>query len=220
MSVLEPTERTRLRRRANRAHYEREVIDAILDEALICHVGFSVNGQPFVLPTIHARIGDRLYVHGSVSARMLKVLGSGAPACVTATLLDGLVLARAGFHHTMNYRSVVLFGTAEQVSDHAEKRAALDAIVDHVVRGRSAAVRAPTAAELQATAVLRLPISEASAKIRTGFSVESEEDLAWPCWAGVLPLRLVASVPLPDPHLAPGIAVPPELAHYERAALG
>lgn len=168
------------------------------------------------MPTVHARIGERLYIHGSVASRMLKNLDAGVSVCITVTLLDGLVLARSGFHHSMNYRSVLVLGTATAVTDKAEKRRVLDAIVDRVLPGRAAQVRAPNARELNATTVLGLPVEEASAKIRRGPPLDAEEDYALPCWAGVLPLRLMALPPEPDPRLAPGIAVPRALAAWSR----
>jgi len=205
-------------RRKERGSYQRETVNAILDEALICHVGFNVGGQPFVQPTIHARRGELLYLHGANTNRMLKSLAGGAAVCVTATLLDGLVLARSAFHHSMNYRSVMILGSAHEVTDLAEKRHALEAVVEHVLRGRSAAVRAPDPTELNATTVLALPITEASAKIRTGPPLDDEADYARQCWAGVLPLRLAALPPVPDPRLPSGIAAPHELADWTRAA--
>jgi uncharacterized protein len=198
MTAIEMTDRTRVRRLADRGHYDAATIHAILDEALICHVGFVVDGAPVVIPTIHWREGDTLYFHGSAASRMLRSLKNGVPACVTVTLLDGLVLARSAFHHSMNYRSVVVFGTAREVSDEAEKIRALDALVEHVVRGRSADVRPANAKELRQTLVLALPLEEASAKIRTGGPVDDEEDYALPVWAGVLPLALVPGEPVVD----------------------
>ena len=203
--AFSPTERTRLRRLPPRGVFEREAVYRILDEALTCHVGFVVDGQPFVIPTIHARVGDRLVLHGSAASRMLRTIAAGIPVCVTVTLVDGLVLARSAFHHSMNYRSVVVLGTAVAVTDDAERLAALEAIVEHVVPGRSREVRPPSAKELKATAVLALPLVEASAKIRTGGPIDDEEDLALPCWAGVIPLRLTPQAPIPDTQLAAGI---------------
>jgi uncharacterized protein len=168
MSSIPPTPRTRVNRLPARGSYDRAAVYAILDEALSCHVGFVTDGQPFVIPTIHARIGDRLYVHGAMASRMLSVMSKGVPLCVTVTLVDGLVLARSAFHHSMNYRSVVILGTAQDVTDPEEKGRALDAIVEHVMPGRLAEVRAPNESELKRTRVLSLPIEEASAKIRTG----------------------------------------------------
>ena len=204
-------------RRKERGRFERATVNAILDEAFFCHVGFMIGGQPFVQPTIHARRGELLYLHGSNTNRMLKALAGGAAACVTVTLLDGLVLARAAFHHSMNYRSVMILGSVREVTDPEEKRGALEAVVEHVLAGRGAAVRAPNPQELNATLVLALPISEASAKIRTGPPLDAEEDYALPCWAGVLPLRLAALAPVPDPRLPAGIAPPPQLTGWSRS---
>jgi hypothetical protein len=208
MAALTPTPRTALRRRPSRGSFERATIDAILDEALVCHLGFVHEGQPFVIPTTFARRADVLYVHGAAASRALRALASGLPCCVTVTLLDGLVLARSAFHHSMNYRSVVILGVAAAVTDPAERLAALEAIVEHMAPGRWREVRPPTAAELGATAVLRLPIHEASAKIRTGGPLDDEDDLARRCWAGHVPLRLVPETPVPDPGLRPGTAAP------------
>jgi nitroimidazol reductase NimA-like FMN-containing flavoprotein (pyridoxamine 5'-phosphate oxidase superfamily) len=199
-----PTERTTLKRLPNRGSHERATIQAILDEALSCHVGFVVDGQPFVLPTIHGRIGERLYLHGSAASRMLRTLSDGVPVCVTASLIDGLVLARSAFHHSMNYRSVVVLGTARPVVDPVEKLEALRAIVEHVVPGRWDEARQPSEKEMKATLVLGLPLAEASAKTRTGPPLDDEEDYNLPCWAGEIPIRLAALDPVPDPRLAPG----------------
>ena len=215
-SALAPTSRTRLVRKPDRGSYDRPSVYAILDEALICHIGFALEGQPYVLPTTHARIDDKLYVHGSVANRMLKTLRGGAPVCVTVTLIDGLVLARSAFHTSMNYRSVVILGTASEVTDQEHKNRAFNALVEHILRGRSAHVRAPSEQEMKATSVLCLPITEASAKMRTGGPVEAEADYALPCWAGVLPLSLQPQAPVPDARLAPGTALPPEVAFYTR----
>jgi uncharacterized protein len=212
------TDRTTLQRLPQRGSHDRAVVDAILDEALYCHLGFTAprtplssrqDGQPFVLPTIHARVDDRVYVHGSAASRMLRALASGIPVCLTATLLDGLVLARSAFHHSMNYRSVVLLGTAQPVVEDDEKLVALRAIVEHVAPGRWAEVRPPNAKEMKATSVLRLPIDEGSAKVRTGPPVDDEEDYALPIWAGVVPLRLVASELGAEPRLDPSIEPTP-----------
>lgn len=192
------------------------MVHAILDEAYYCHVGFTLDGQPYVMPTVHARVGERVYLHGSVANRMLRSVKAGIPVCVTVTLLDGLVLARSAFHHSMNYRSVMVLGTATEVSEEAEKRAALTAIVEHVLRGRSAEVRGPDPKELNATTVLSLPIEQASAKIRTGPPLDAEEDYALECWAGELPLKLTAQAPRPDPRLPPGTALPAALAGRAR----
>lgn len=203
------TERTTLRRLPKRGDHERATIDAILDEALVCHVGFAVEGQPYVIPTIHGRMDDRLYVHGSAASRMLRTLSGGVPVCVTVTLIDGLVMARSAFHHSMNYRSVVVLGTAVPVEDAGEKLAALRTIVEHVSPGRWAEAREPNDKEMKATSVLRLPISEASAKIRSGPPIDDEEDYAMPIWAGVVPLRLVAQAPVADARLHPRAPAPP-----------
>jgi len=203
-------------RRKERGSYDAALVHAILDEACICHVGFSLEGQPYVLPTVHARIGERLYLHGSVANRMLRTAASGTPVCVTVTLLDGLVLARSAFHHSMNYRSVMILGVATEVREEAEKRASLSAIVEHVLAGRSADVRGPDPKELNATTVLSLPITEASAKVRSGPPLDAEEDYALDCWAGVLPLRLTAQAPVADPRLPPGIEAPAAAVSWSR----
>jgi uncharacterized protein len=220
MSDLQPTSRTTLRRLPQRGHFDRETVYAILDEAFHCHVGFVADGQPFVIPTIHARVEDRLYVHGSAASRMLKTLRDGVPVCLTATLLDGLVLARSAFHHSMNYRSVVVLGDAQAVTDEGEKWDALHAIVEHVAPGRWAEVREPNTREMAGTLVLRLPIEEASAKVRTGPPLDDEEDYALDIWAGVLPLRLRPDAPQPDPRLPPGLALPPSVIRYARPVGG
>src|SRR5437762_13697639 len=216
MTAPAPSARPTVRRLPARASYERATIDAILDEAVFCHLGFVVEGQPYVIPTIHARVGDRICITGSRASRVLRTPAVGVPGCVTATLLDGLVLARSAFHHSLNYRSVVILGTAAEVTEPAERLAALEAIVEHVVPGRWREVRAPNDRELRATKVLSLPIAEASAKVRSGPPLDDEEDLGWPCWAGVLPLGLVPLSPVPDARLAAGIAVPTAIARYRR----
>jgi len=197
-TAVAPTERTRVRRLPARGAYDRATIDPILDEALVCHVGFVHDGQPFVLPTTYARVGDALYLHGSAASRMLRGLRDGIPMCVTVTLLDGLVFARSAFHHSMNYRSVVLLGTATEVVEPAERLIGLEAIVEHMARGRWAEVRPPNEKELKATMVLRLPLAEASAKVRTGGPLDDAEDMGWPCWAGHVPLRLTPLAAVPD----------------------
>jgi nitroimidazol reductase NimA-like FMN-containing flavoprotein (pyridoxamine 5'-phosphate oxidase superfamily) len=216
MSDLEPTPRTTLRRLPARGHFDRATVNAILDEALVCHVGFVSEGQPFVIPTIHARVGDEVFVHGSAASRMLKTLQGGVPVCLTATLLDGLVLARSAFHHSMNYRSVVVLGDAQAVTDERERWDALHAIVEHVAPGRWSEVREPSAKELAATLVLRLPIEEASAKVRSGPPLDDEEDYALECWAGILPLRLTPGTPVPDPRMPAGRALPASVTRYVR----
>ena len=198
MTGLRQTQRSQLRRKAERGRYDWDTVAAILDEALICHVGFAVDGRPWVVPTAFGRIGRDLYLHGAAGNFALRTLTAGVDACVTVTLLDGLVLARSAFHHSMNYRSVVLFGRAEPVVVDDEKRAALAAIVDHMVSGRSGATRPPSAKELRATLVARLPIDEGSAKVRAGGPVDDPGDLDLPHWAGVIPLGLVRGESQPD----------------------
>ncbi len=210
--VLEQSERTRIHRLPQRGSYDQETIHAILDEALICHVGFIVEGRPVVIPTIHARIDNQLYFHGSPAAGMLRTLREGVDACVTVTILDGLVLARSAFHHSMNYRSVVVFGRAEEVVDREEKLRVLTALVEHVCRGRSADARGPSEKELKQTLVLRLLIHEASAKIRTGPPLDDQEDYALPVWAGVLPLTLTPQPPVADN----AVELPDYVARYSR----
>ncbi|HEX8149887.1 MAG TPA: pyridoxamine 5'-phosphate oxidase family protein [Pyrinomonadaceae bacterium] len=217
MKDFEPTARTRIKRLPKRASYERETVYRILDEGLICHVGFVVGGEPFVIPTGYGRAGDVLYVHGSAASRMLRALAGGVRVCVTVTLLDGLVLARSAFHHSMNYRSVVVFGTASVVEDEGEKAAALRAISEHIVPGRWGEVRGPDEGELRQTLVLKLPLVEASAKVRTGPPLDDEPDYAMPVWAGELPLRLTADEPVPDPRLAPDSEPPPYVRQYSRS---
>ena len=217
--VLAPTPRTTVKRLAERGRYERDVLYSILDAGLVCHVGFALDGKPWVIPTAYARIDDRLYVHGAQGNHMLRSVAAGAEACVTVTLLDGLVLARSAFHHSMNYRSVMVFGRAERVDDPVEKRAALDALVEHIARGRSSDPRPPTPEELRATLLIRLPITEASAKVRAGGPVEEASDLDLPHWAGVLPLRLDPSPPVPDDVAAArGLPPPGYLVEWSRDA--
>jgi hypothetical protein len=211
-----PSQRTQVRRVPQRAAYDRATIEAILDEGLVCHVGFAVDGQPYVIPMNYGRAGEHLYLHGSQASRLLRSLRDGVPVCATVTLLDGLVLARSAYHHSMNYRSVVVVGTAVEATDPAERLAALEAISEHVLRGRWREVRPPSDKELRGTMVLRLPIAEASAKIRTGPPLDDEEDYALPCWAGVLPLRLAPAEPVPDPRLGAGIAPPGPVSRYRR----
>lgn len=208
--------RTTVKRLPARGVYDRETVYAILDEGLVCHVGFVFDGQPFVIPTGYCRIGDVLYIHGSAASRMLKTLSGGVPVCVTITLLDGLVLARSAFHHSMNYRSAVVLGTARLVSEADEKSRALAAIVEHIVPGRGADARGPNASELAATSVLALPIEEASAKVRTGPPLDDAEDIALPVWAGVLPLRMVPQPVVDDPTLRAGIEAPGYARDYRR----
>jgi nitroimidazol reductase NimA-like FMN-containing flavoprotein (pyridoxamine 5'-phosphate oxidase superfamily) len=209
-----PSDRARVRRAPARADYDRATIDAILDEALVAHVGFAVDGQPYVIPTLHARIGDEVYLHGSAASRMVTLLGAGVPACLTVTLLDGLVLARSAFHHSMNYRSVVVLGRARLVEGADERAAALEAFTERLVPGRWDEVRPPTRQELKGTRVLALALDEASAKVRDGGPVDDEEDYALDAWAGVVPLRLTRGEPAPDPRLRDGIAVPPSVESW------
>lgn len=211
MEYLPQTPRTTLKRLPKRGSHERDLINAILDEGFICHVGFVVDGQPFVIPTGYARVKDNLIIHGSQASRMLRALGQGIEVCVTVTLIDGLVLARSAFHHSMNYRSVVLFGRATVIADRSEKLRALLALSDHIIRGRWNDVREPSEEELRQTTVLTLPIDEGSGKIRTGPPLDDEEDYALPVWAGVIPLRVVADSPVADPRL-PGKISPPTYA--------
>lgn len=213
---LTVTPRSQIRRLSQRGNYEREALYQILDEGLVCHVGFATDGQPFVIPTAYGRIGDRLYIHGSPASRMLRSLQSGIEVCVTVTLLDGLVLARSAFHHSMNYRSVVLFGKAIAVQDYDEKLEALRAFTEHIVSGRWAEVRQPTRQETQGTLVLSLPLTEASAKIRTGPPSDDEADYSLSVWAGVLPLQLTSGELIPDPRLQQGIAPPAYVQNYTR----
>lgn len=210
------TERTRLRRLPKRGAFDRKTINAILDEAFICHVGFAIDEQPYVVPTGFARIGDDLYIHGSAASRMLRNLAKGIDVCVTATLIDGLVLARSAFHHSINYRSVVILGKAELVEDADEKNKALEALTEHIVPGRWSDVRWPTELELKATSVLKLPIEEASAKIRTGDPKDDEEDYEMNVWAGILPLTLSTGEPVADERLDDGISVPGYVRNYKR----
>ena len=216
MKTFEKTERTTLKRLPARGVYDRELVYQILDEGLICHVGFAVEGRPFVIPTGYARVEDRLYIHGSQASRMLRTLQRGVDACVTVTLLDGLVLARSAFHHSMNYRSVVVFGTANLVNAVEEKLAALRAFSEHIIRGRWDDARKPTEQELKATTVLSLALEEASAKVRTGPALDDEEDYELSIWAGVIPVSLVAGPPIPDPRLKPGLEVPDYVSEYDR----
>lgn len=218
MQEISQTPRTTLKRLPKRGSHERETINSILDEAFICHVGFCIDGQPFVIPTGYARVGDRLFIHGSQASRMLRTLSAGVSVCVTVTLVDGLVLARSAFHHSMNYRSAVIFGMADIVEDRDEKLAALLALSEHFIRGRWQDVREPTDAELRQTTVLSLPIDEASAKIRTGPPLDDEEDYALNVWAGVVPLRMVAGNPIRDPRLPLEVAAPDYALHYHRPA--
>lgn len=214
MADFGPTPRTTLKRLPKRGSYEREVVYSILDEGIVCHVGFIHEGQPCVIPTAYGRAGDKLYLHGAKSSRMLNVLRGGMEVCLTVTLLDGLVLARSAFHHSLNYRSVVIFSVASEVEDPAEKYEALRCFSEHVVPGRWAEVRPPSRAELNGTTVLSLPLLEASAKVRTGPPIDDEEDYRLPVWAGVLQLRTVAGDLIADPRLPEGVEPPDYLQTY------
>lgn len=210
------TKRTKLKRLPKRGHFDRETVYKILDEGFICHVGFVVDGHPVVIPTGYARVDDKLYIHGSQASRMLRTLANGVDACVTVTLIDGLVLARSAFHHSMNYRSVVVFGRATLVDDPEEKMTALVALTEHIIRDRWNDIREPNDMEMKLTTVLELSLEEASAKIRTGPPIDDEEDYSLPMWAGVIPLRLTAGEPIDDPRLTDGIKPPDYAKHYKR----
>ena len=218
-TAYEPTPRTTPTRYRERAHYDRQTVHDILDEALICHVGYLSAGKPVVLPTTHARLGETLYLHGSSgNGPMLaaKAAPEGLPVCITATLVDGLVLARAAMHHSGNFRSVVVMGPARVVDDPAEKTRALSCLLDHVAAGRAADCRAPNARELAATGVLALDLVEVSAKVRTGAPVDDPEDVALPHWAGVLPVSLTVGAPVPAGDLDPAVPAPPYATDYSR----
>jgi uncharacterized protein len=208
MMLITRTERTTAHRMPQRVSYDRVLLERILDEALYCHVGFVVDQQPYVLPTIHARAGDQLFLHGSSAGRMLTAAAAGIPICVTVTILDGLVLARSVYHHSMNYRSAMILGHAVEVIDPGERALALKTIVEHIIPGRWNDVRGPNQQELKATRVVRLPIIEASVKVRTGPPGDEEEDYGLPCWAGELPLKLERHDAIPDPRLAASTLLP------------
>jgi hypothetical protein len=205
METYAPTERTQVRRLPKRGVYDKAQVHAILDEGRICHVGFVVDGQPFVIPTGYARSGDQIYIHGSAASRMMRASAAGVDVCATVTLVDGFVLARSAFHHSINYRSVVVLGKARLVTDPDEKREALRCFTNHVVAGRWDEVRQPAPAEMKATSVLALPLEEVSAKVRTGGPVDDEEDYSLPVWAGVVPVRAALGEPVPDGRLLSGI---------------
>jgi len=214
-----PTPRTRVIREPHRGVYDRETLYKILDEGFICHVGFTVDGQPFVIPTGYGRIGDNLYIHGSAASRMLRSLDKGIDVCVTVTLLDGLVLARSIFNHSMNYRSAVVLGKAVAVEDPQEKLEGLRLLSEHIIPGRWAESRQPNDKELKATLVLRLPITEFSAKVRQGPAIDDEEDMAFPTWAGVIPLEVTAGEPIRDAQLDLEIETPHYVKGYSRRRL-
>ena len=210
------TERTKVKRLPARGAYDRETIYSILDEGFICHVGFAVDGQPYVIPTGYARISNDLYIHGSSASRMLRNLSQGVEVCVTVTLVDGLVLARSAFHHSINYRSVVVLGKASLVDDPDEKGKALESFTEHIIPGRWAEIRWPNELEMKATSVLKLPIEEASAKVRTGGPKDDDEDYEMSVWAGVLPLSVSPAEPIPDEVLPEGTEVPDYVTSYSR----
>lgn len=212
-----PTPRTRVVREPQRAVYDRSAVNRILDEGFICHVGFVLDGQPFVIPTSYGRHDDVLYIHGSAASRMLRNASAGIPMCVTVTLLDGLVLARSIFNHSMNYRSVVVLGTGTAIEEREEKLKALRLLSEHIVPGRWNEVRQPNEKELKATTIIRLPIQEFSAKVREGPVIDDEEDYAFPVWAGVLPLNMVPGEATNDSRLAEGIELPEYIRHYSRS---
>jgi nitroimidazol reductase NimA-like FMN-containing flavoprotein (pyridoxamine 5'-phosphate oxidase superfamily) len=212
-----PTTRTRVVREPDRGVYDREEAYRILDEGFLCHVGFAVEGQPFVIPTSYGRKDANLYIHGSAASRMLRQMKDGVPVCVTVTLLDGLVLARSIFNHSMNYRSVVILGKATLVDDPVQKLEVLRVLSEHILPGRWDEVRQPNERELKATSVLRVPIEEFSAKVRTGPPIDDAEDYAFPTWAGVIPLETRAGEPVTDPRLATGCPVPAYAQSYSRS---
>jgi len=213
---IEVTRRTRLRRRPERGVYDRSVIDAILDEGLVGQLGFAIDGHPWTVPMVYGRVADVVFVHGAAANHALRALAGGIEVCLSVTLLDGLVVARSAFHMSINYRSVMLFGVATRVEDPERKRAAMEAVLEHVVPGRTPDVRPPSAPELAATLVLELAIVEASAKIRTGGPVDEPEDLARSTWAGEIPLSVRAGAPVPDGHVRPGIVAPEYASRYQR----
>jgi nitroimidazol reductase NimA-like FMN-containing flavoprotein (pyridoxamine 5'-phosphate oxidase superfamily) len=213
--MMDLTKRTELRRIPDRGSHERETINQILDAGFLAHVGFCVNGQPFVIPTLYGREGERLYLHGSAASRLLGELETGTPACVTVTLVDGLVLARSAFDHSMNYRSVVAFGRARKIADPEQKIKSLRVISEHLIVGRWADVREPSARELKATTVIEFSIEEASSKVRVGPPLDDESDYGLPVWAGVLPLEITSRAPIPDDNLIAGVTVPDYVRCYD-----
>jgi nitroimidazol reductase NimA-like FMN-containing flavoprotein (pyridoxamine 5'-phosphate oxidase superfamily) len=216
MSNFTPTERTKVRRKPDRGSYDRELIYRILDEAFVCHVGFVVDGQPFVVPTNYVRVGDKLFLHGSIASRLMKTLATGAPFCLSVTLLDGIVCAPTATGHSVNYRSVVVMGKAEPIEGEAAKLAAMRDFVEYVIRGRWATVRPPTEQELKGTMVLSVPLVEASAKVRTGFAVDDGKEYSAPGWTGVIPMKWTAQTPVPDPRGNPKNPIPPNVLNYSR----
>ncbi len=216
MSEITVTDKTKLRRRPDRGSYDRETIYRILDEAFVCQVGFIVDGAPFVVPTNYVRVGDKLFLHGSVASRLMKTLGSGAPFCLSVTLLDAIVLSPTATGHSVNYRSVVVMGKAEPIEDAAAKLAAMRDFVEYVIRGRWAQVRPPSEQELKATMVLAVPLVEASAKVRTGFAIDDDEEYLSEAWTGIIPLRWAAQTPVADPRGNAAAEMPANVANYVR----
>jgi len=216
--AVAPTARTRVKRLPKRASYDRDAIDSILDSALVCHVGFAIDGQPYVIPTLHVRIGDRLYIHGSAASRMLGAAAEGTPIAVTVTHIDGLVLARSAFHHSVNYRSVVILGAATLVIEPAEKLAVMKGLIDHVAPGRWDYIRHPNDKELGATSVLSIPIVEASAKIRIGDAIDDEADYALPIWSGQIPFATGTLTPVADARLDTSTPMPAHVSEYRLPA--
>ncbi|MGC1414093.1 MAG: pyridoxamine 5'-phosphate oxidase family protein [Candidatus Acidiferrum sp.] len=216
MSQITPTDRTRVRRKPDRANYDRDTIYAILDQAFVCHVGFIADGMPVVVPTNYVRVGDKLFLHGSTASRLMKTLGSGAPFCLSVTLLDGIVFSPTATGHSVNYRSVVVMAKAEPIEDPAAKLAAMRDFVEYVLRGRWATVRPPSDQELKGTMVLSVPLVEASAKIRTGFAVDDAKEYASGAWTGVLPFKWTPGEPVRDPRGAAAVPVPENVQHYSR----
>lgn len=216
MSNFTPTENTKIRRKPERGSYDRELIYSILDEAFVCHVAFIADGLPFVVPTNYVRVGDKLFLHGSVASRLMKTLGRGAPFCLSVTLLDGIVCSPTATGHSVNYRSVVVIGKAEVVEGEAAKLAAMRDFVEYVIRGRWAAVRPPSEQELKGTMVLAVPLVEVSAKVRTGFAVDADDEYASPAWTGVIPMKWTSQTPVPDPRGNPKIPAPANILHYSR----
>jgi len=214
--IVPPTERTRVVREPQRGVYDRESIYRILDEGFVCHVGFSVDGQPYVIPTLFARVGEAIYFHGSAASRMLRNLGEGIPVCITVTLADGFVLARSVFNHSMNYRSVVALGKATIVDGSTEKLGALHAFTDKILPGRWNDARQPNEKELKATNILRLPLTEVSAKVRSGPPIDDDADYALPVWAGVIPFHVAADAPIRDEGCDPAIPLPQYLQNFKR----
>jgi nitroimidazol reductase NimA-like FMN-containing flavoprotein (pyridoxamine 5'-phosphate oxidase superfamily) len=216
MSEFTGTDRTKVRRHPERGTYDREIIYKILDEAFVCHVAFIVDGVPYVVPTNYVRVGDKLFLHGSMASRLMRTLNSGAPFCLSVTLLDGIVLSPTATGHSVNYRSVVVMGKAEQIVDAQDKLAAMRDFVEYVIRGRWADVRPPSEQELKATMVLAVPLVEASAKVRTGFAIDKDDEYAATGWTGVIPFKWTAGTPLPDPRGNAELPIPANLVNYTR----